>query len=63
MKGKGIGSKLLIEVEDYAAGKGITEIHTRFAYWYREAAAFYPVKGFLEVERSDHLIHMIKRLK
>ena len=63
LKGKGIGSKLLSAVEDYAAGKGITEIHTRFAYWYREAAVFYPVKGFLEVERSDHLIHMMKRLK
>ena len=63
LKGKGIGSKLLKEVENYAVGKGITEIHTHFAYWYREAAAFYPAKGFLEVERSDHLIHMVKRLK
>ena len=63
LKGKGIGSKLLSVVEDYASEKGITEIHTRFAYWYREAAAFYPAKGFLEVERNEHLVHMIRRLK
>ena len=63
LKGKGIGSKLLSSVEYYATGKGITEIHTRYAYWYREAAVFYPAKGFLEVERSNHLIHMMKRLK
>ena len=62
LKSKGIGSKLLSTVEEYAAGKGIIEIHTRFAYWYREAAAFYPAKGFLEVERNDHLIHMMKRI-
>jgi len=60
LKSKGVGSKLLLTVEEYAAGKGITEIHTRFAYWYREAAAFYPAKGFLEVERNDHIIHMMK---
>ena len=62
IKGKGIGSKLLIKVEEYAAEKGIAEIHTRFAYWYREAAAFYPAKGFIEVERSDYLVHMMKRI-
>jgi len=50
-------------VEDYATEKGIAEIHTRFAYWYREAAAFYPAKGFFEVERNEHLILMMKRLK
>ena len=63
LKGKGIGSKLLLAVEEYAVGKGIIEIHTRFAFWYCEAAAFYPAKGFLEVERNDHLVHMMKRLK
>jgi len=62
LKGKGVGSKLLFAVEEYAAGKGIIEIHTRFAYWYREAAAFYPAKGFVEVERNDYIIHMKKRL-
>jgi len=62
LKGKGIGSKLLIQVEDDASEKSIKEIHTRFAYWYREASVFYPAKGFLEVERSGHLIHMMKRL-
>ena len=63
LKSKGIGGKLLSAVEEYAAGKGIIEIYTRFAFWYREAAAFYPAKGFLEVERNDHIIHMMKRLK
>ena len=62
-KGKGIGSKLLSAVEDYATEKGIAAIHTRFANWYREAAVFYPAKGFLEVEQNDYLIHMMKRLK
>ena len=62
LKGQGIGSKLLSTVEDYATEKGIAEIHTRFAYWYREAATFYPAKGFFEVERNEHLIHMMKRL-
>jgi GNAT superfamily N-acetyltransferase len=60
VKGKGIGSKLLFAVEAYAADKGITEIHTRFAYWYREAAVFYPAKGFVEIERNNYIIHMIK---
>jgi aminoglycoside 6-adenylyltransferase len=63
LKGKGVGSKLISTVEEYAAGKGITEINTQFAYWYREAAVFYPAKGFVEVERNDHLIHMKKRLR
>jgi len=62
MKGKGVGSKLLSTVEDYAAGKGISQIHTCFAYWYREAAGFYPAKGFIEVERNEHLVHMMKRI-
>jgi len=63
LKGKGIGSKLLSAVEEYATEKGIIKIHTRFAYWYREAAAFYTAKGFAETERSDYIIHMVKRLK
>jgi 8-oxo-dGTP pyrophosphatase MutT (NUDIX family)/GNAT superfamily N-acetyltransferase len=63
LKGKGIGSKLLTSVEQFAAGKGITTIHTRFAKWYREAAIFYPAKGFIEVDSDDYLLHMIKRLK
>jgi len=63
LKGKGIGSKLLAAIEEYAVGKSITKIHTRFANWYREAAAFYPAKGFVEVEQADYLCHMIKRLK
>ena len=64
-KGKGIGSKLLAAVEEYAIGKGITTIHTRFATWYREAALFYPAKGFVEVEPTepeDYRRHMIKSI-
>lgn len=61
-KGKGIGSDLLSFIEKYAVSKGITTIHTRFAYWYREAAVFYPAKGFIEIERTEHLIHMAKQL-
>ena len=63
LKGKGIGGELLTAVEKYAIAKGVTTIHTRFAYWYREAAAFYLAKGFIEVERDEHLIHMMKRLE
>jgi ribosomal-protein-alanine N-acetyltransferase len=62
LKGKGIGSKLLAAAEEYAAGKGILTIHTRFANWYHEASAFYPSKGFTEVEPEDYLRHMVKRL-
>jgi len=62
-KGKGIGGKLLLKVEEFAAQKGITTIHTRFANWYHEAAVFYPAKGFAEVESSkDYLRCMMKKL-
>jgi len=63
VKCHGIGSKLLSSVENYAAEKGVTTIHTRFAYWYREAAVFYPAKGFVEAESNEHLRHMVKRLE
>jgi ribosomal-protein-alanine N-acetyltransferase len=62
LKGRGIGGKLLAAVEKYAAGKGITTIHTRFADWYKEAARFYPAKGFMKAGQDDYLIHMKKRL-
>jgi len=62
LKGKGIGSALLSTVEKYAMQRGINEIHTRFAYWYREAAVFYPAKGFIEIECSDYMVYMMKRL-
>ena len=61
-KGKGIGSKLLTTVEQYAAAKDIKIIHTRFANWYCEAANFYPAKGFIVVEPEGHLRHMAKYL-
>ncbi len=61
-KGKGIGSKLLKAAEEYAVSRGIATIHTRFANWYREAAAFYPAKGFVEVDTTDYLRHMVKHL-
>jgi len=62
LKGKGIGGKLLSAVEGYARGKGITAIHTRFAEWYREAAVFYPAKGFSDAGAEGYLRHMVKRL-
>ena len=63
LKGRGIGGRLLSTVEAYAAGRGITTIHTSFAVWYREAAAFYPAKGFVEAASEDgHSRHMVKAL-
>ena len=65
LKGKGIGSKLLKTVEEYAIEKSITTIHTRFASWYNEAALFYPAKGFVEVKtvvQDDYLRYMVKTL-
>jgi RimJ/RimL family protein N-acetyltransferase len=63
MKGRGIGGKLLAAVEEYALSKGISAIHTRFADWYREAAVFYPAKGFADVKVDGHMRYMVKRLK
>ena len=48
-KRKGLGSALLATAEEYAKSKGIINIHTRFAEWYKEASVFYPAKGFIEV--------------
>jgi RimJ/RimL family protein N-acetyltransferase len=62
LKSRGIGSKLLAAVEQFAADKGVTVIHTRFADWYTEAARFYPAKGFVAVEARDWLRHMVKYL-
>jgi len=63
LKGRGIGGKLLKTIEEYAIGKGVTALHTSFAEWYREAAFFYPTKGFAEAEPDGHMRHMVKRLK
>jgi GNAT superfamily N-acetyltransferase len=62
LKGRGIGSKLLAKVEAYAVEKDITTIHTRFVDWYREAASFYPAKGFVEALPDGSLRHMIKQI-
>ena len=64
-KGRGVGSKLLAAVEEHAAEKGIRTIHTRFANWYREAARFYPAKGFIPVESTepgDYRCYMAKSI-
>jgi GNAT superfamily N-acetyltransferase len=61
-KGQGVGSKLLASVEAYAAAKGVTTIHTHFVDWYREAAAFYTAKGFVEAPPDGSLRHMVKRI-
>lgn len=60
LKGKGIGSALLMTAENYACAKGIKKIHTRFSDDYREAAHFYPKNGFIEVETIDGLHHLVK---
>ena len=62
LKGQGIGSKLLAAVYEFAISKGITTIYTRFAYWYQEAAVFYPAKGFIEISSDNHLRVMKKTL-
>jgi len=63
-KSKGVGSKLLAKVEEFAAKQGITIIHTRFANWYYEAAAFYRAKDFVKAQSpEDYLCYMIKELK
>jgi GNAT superfamily N-acetyltransferase len=63
LKGKGVGSRLLAAVEEYAKNKGIVNMHTRFAHWYKEAAMFYPAKGFIEADSdAEYLRRMIKRL-
>jgi ribosomal-protein-alanine N-acetyltransferase len=63
VKGKGVGSKLLAEVEKFAVSEGINTLHTRFADWYAEATRFYPAKGFVDSEPSKGLRHMVKRLE
>jgi GNAT superfamily N-acetyltransferase len=65
LKGCGIGSKLLTKVEEYALGKGVTTLHTDFAYWYREAARFYTAKGFTTADPlldKEYCVHMVKKI-
>jgi len=61
-KRMGLGSALLAKAEEFAKLKNITNIHTRFAEWYYEAALFYPSKGYVEAEKSDGRIHFIKHI-
>ena len=61
-KRRGIGSRLLLQAEEFAASKGITSIHTRFADDYIEAAEFYPAKGFTISDRHEGLNHFVKVL-
>jgi len=64
-KRQGLGSALFAVAEEYAKSKGIANIHTRFAKFYSEAAAFYPAKGFVEAEKiegKDYLRHMVKEI-
>ncbi|MCL2060164.1 MAG: GNAT family N-acetyltransferase [Oscillospiraceae bacterium] len=62
-KGKGIGGRLLAEAERFAVAGGAKTLHTRFAHWYREAAVFYPAKGFVDAAPLDsYTRHMVKEL-
>lgn len=63
LKGSGIGTLLLNALESYAAPRGVTTLHTRFAHWYAEAARFYPARGFTYADPVDEYTHhMIKTL-
>ena len=62
MKRKGIACALLAVVIEYAKSKGIISIHTRFNDNYIEASHFYLTQGFIESERSDGLLHFIKKI-
>ncbi|MCL2415760.1 MAG: GNAT family N-acetyltransferase [Defluviitaleaceae bacterium] len=69
MKNRGIGSMLLSEIESFAESRGISIIHTRFAYWYKEANIFYTAKGFRKsgeisgaINEKDYLIRMHKKI-
>ena len=61
-KRKGIGSMLLAQAEAFAASKEILIIHTSFADEYKEAAEFYPAKGFAAFENREGLNHLVKTL-
>ena len=61
-KRMGLGSALLSIAEEFAKTKGISNIHTRFPEWYKEAAMFYPSKGFTEVGNSDGRRHFVKNI-
>ena len=61
-KRKGIGSILLMQAEEFAISKGMKKIHTQFSDDYKEAAIFYPSKGFVVFERKDGLNHLVKSL-
>jgi len=62
-KRRGIGSLLLKQAETFALSKNVQTIHTRFSDDYREAAMFYPAKGFADVERSEGMRHLVKNLR
>ena len=61
-KRMGIGSMLLAQAEDFAVSKGMKKIHTRFSDDYKEAAMFYPSKGFVVCEKINGLNHFVKIL-
>ena len=61
-KRKGIGSALLAKAEEFAESRGVRVVHTRFSNDYKEAAEFYPSKGFVFYEEIEELNHLVKIL-
>ena len=61
-KRMGIGSMLLAHAESFAVAKGVKKIHTRFSNDYKEAAMFYPSKGFVVFDKDEGLNHLTKEL-
>ena len=62
LKGNGVGSRLLEQVESFAKQTGIKRIYVRFAVWYEGADKFYAARGFEYKRHDGHLITMMKEL-
>lgn len=57
-KSQGIGTRLLLEVENFSKSLGIKRIYTRFSVSYQEAEGFYRAKGFEYVVADRDLVTM-----
>ncbi|MDR2183373.1 MAG: GNAT family N-acetyltransferase [Clostridiales bacterium] len=63
LKRRGIGGRLLDQVENFARQTGVKRIYARFAIWYEGADKFYAAKGFDYRRYDGHLITMSKELQ
>ena len=62
-KRRGIGSTLLAQAEKFATSNDMQKIHTQFPDDYKEAAEFYPAKGFVAIDGIEGLNHLVKVLQ